>query len=74
VPEHSLNGAFEWAFGVADWFEAGAYLPVYTLTRDRTLEAGGVKLRTPFATLNAATRSFFYGVNFELSFNSRHWD
>jgi hypothetical protein len=74
VPQHSLNGAFEWAFGVADWFEAGAYLPVYTLTRDRTLEADGVKLRTLFATPAAATRSFFYGVNFELSFNSRHWD
>jgi hypothetical protein len=31
-------------------------------------------LRTLFATPAAATRSFFYGVNFELSFNSRHWD
>jgi hypothetical protein len=74
VPQHSLNGAFEWAFGVTDWFEAGTYLPVYTFTGDRTLEADGVKLRILFVTPHAATRSFFYGVNFELSFNSRHWD
>ncbi|GAC1413425.1 MAG: hypothetical protein PVSMB1_01510 [Gemmatimonadaceae bacterium] len=74
VPQHSLNGAFEWALGVTDWFEAGTYLPVYTLTGDRTLEADGVKIRTLFATPHAASRSFFYGINFELSFNSRHWD
>jgi hypothetical protein len=74
VPQGSLNGAFEWAYGVTDWFEAGTYLPVYTLTRDGTLELDGVKLRTLFAVPHAETRSFFYGVNFELSFNSRHWD
>ena len=74
VPEGSLNGAFEWAYGVTDWFEAGTYLPVYTLTRDRTLELDGVKLRALFAVPHAEARSFFYGVNFELSFNSRHWD
>jgi hypothetical protein len=74
VPQGSLNGAFEWAYGVTDWFEAGTYLPVYTLTRDRTLELDGVKLRALFAVPHAAARRFFYGVNFELSFNSRHWD
>src|SRR5881394_1731720 len=34
VPERSVNGAFEWAYGVSRWFEAGTYLPVYTFTRD----------------------------------------
>src|SRR5271165_6713010 len=34
VPDHALNGVPEWAYGVTDWFEAGAYLPVYTWTRD----------------------------------------
>ena len=74
VPQGSLNGTFEWAYGVTDWFEAGTYLPVYTLTRDRKLELDGGKLRALFAVPHAETRSFFYGVNFELSFNSRHWD
>jgi hypothetical protein len=74
VPQGSLNGTFEWAYGVTDWFEAGTYLPVYTLTRDRRLELDGVKLRTLLAVPHAGTRRFFYGVNFELSFNSKHWD
>src|ERR1700738_3826515 len=30
TPNHSLNGAAEWAYGVADWFEQGLYLPVYS--------------------------------------------
>jgi hypothetical protein len=74
VPQGSLNGTFEWAYGVTNWFEAGTYLPVYTFTRDRKLEVDGAKLRALFAVPHAETRSFFYGVNFELSFNSRHWD
>ena len=74
VPQRSANGAFEWAYGVSDWFEAGTYLPVYTLTRDRKLEIDGVKLRALFAVPHAETRRFFYGVNLELSFYSKHWD
>jgi hypothetical protein len=74
VPKGSLNGAFEWAYGVSDSFEAGAYLPVYTLTRNGTLLLDGVKLRALFAVPHAETRRFFYGVNFELSRNSRVWD
>jgi len=74
VPQRSVNGAFEWAYGVSDWFEAGTYLPVYTLTPDRKLEIDGVKLRALFAVPHAETRSFFYGVNFELSFNAKRWD
>ena len=30
IPNHSVNGAWEWAYGVADWFEQGLYLPVYS--------------------------------------------
>ncbi len=30
IPNHSDNGAVEWAYGVADWFEQGLYFPVYT--------------------------------------------
>ena len=74
VPQHSLNGAFEWAYGVTSWFEAGTYLPVYSITRDHSLQLDGVKLRALFAIPHAESRALFYGVNFELSFNSRRWE
>ena len=74
VPQGSLNGAFEWAYGVNDWFEAGAYLPVYTVARSGKLLLDGAKLRTLFAAPHAEARRFFYGVNFELSRSSRAWD
>src|SRR5712691_11575447 len=62
MPQGSLNGAFEWAYGVTNWFEAGTYLPVYTLTHDRILELVGVKRRALFAVPHAEARSFFYAV------------
>jgi len=34
VPRHALNGVPEWSYGVTHWFDAGLYLPVYTLTSD----------------------------------------
>lgn len=74
VPEHSLNGVPEWAYGVRDWFEAGLYLPLYSLTRDQAFLIDGTKLRLLFVSPHAAERRFFYGINFEFSFNSRHWD
>jgi hypothetical protein len=74
VPEHSINGAFEWAYGVSSWFEAGTYLPVYTITRNGKALLDGAKLRALFAVPHAEKRRFFYGVNFELSFNSKTWD
>jgi len=74
VPKHSVNGAFEWAYGVGQWFEAGTYLPVFTLTRDHRLQIDGVKLRALFAVPHAETRRFFYGLNFELSYNSLRWE
>jgi hypothetical protein len=74
VPQGSVNGAFEWAYGVTDWFEAGAYMPVYTITRRGQILLDGAKLRALFAVPNAGARRLFYGVNFELSRNSRGWD
>lgn len=74
VPQHSLNGAFEWAYGIRSWFEGGLYLPVYTITRDGSFLWDGAKLRALFAVPHAETRRFFYGVNFEFSRNSRAWD
>ena len=34
VPNRSLNGVPEWAYGVTPWFEAGLYLPLYTVTNN----------------------------------------
>jgi len=77
VPNKSLNGVPEWAYAVTAWFEAGLYLPLYSIgTRDAHRDAmvDGVKLRLLFAVPRADDRTFFYGVNFEFSYNARHWD
>jgi len=74
VPNKSLNGVTEWAYGVAPWFEAGVYFPLYSITRDNSVLFNGFKLRMLFVTPDAAERDVFYGVNFEFSFNTAHWD
>jgi hypothetical protein len=74
VPNHSLNGVPEWAYGVAPWFEAGLYLPLYTVTDDGAVLFNGFKLRTLFVEPNAAEHVFVYGINFEFSYNTSHWD
>src|SRR5205809_5575616 len=44
VPNHALNAVPELAYGVADWFELGTYLPVYTRTETGQLLFDSVKL------------------------------
>jgi hypothetical protein len=74
VSDKSLNGVPEWALGVTNWFEGGLYLPLYS--RDNTDGWGinGVKLRALFAVPHADDRKFFYGANFEFSYNAKRWD
>lgn len=74
VSDGALVGVTEWAYGVNDWFEAGLYLPLYSVDRDGDLSLNGFKLRALAAVPNAAERRFFYGVGFELSFNAKQWD
>lgn len=74
VPDHALNGVPEWGYGVTPWFEAGLYLPVYTLTANGALLFDSTKLRALFVVPDAHERTFFYGLNFELSYNSPHWE
>ena len=74
VPDHSLNGVAEWAYGIAPWFEGGFYFPLYSITRGGSVLYDGFKLRTLFVTPDAVKRKFFYGANFEFSFNTAHWD
>jgi hypothetical protein len=75
IPNHSVNGALEWAYGVTDWFEQGLYLPVesaYSQGRGGSID--GFKLRELFVRPHAADRTFFYGVNFEFSVNYHYWE
>ena len=72
--DHSLNGVPEWAYGVTSWFEAGLYMPLYSIDKHRGGTLDGWKLRSLFAVPNADDRRFFYGANFEFSINAKHWD
>jgi hypothetical protein len=74
VPNHSLNGVPEYALGITPWLELGAYLPLYSVTGDGRKLINGAKLRALFVSPNAAERTFWYGANFELSYNARHWE
>jgi hypothetical protein len=67
IPSHnSLNGTPEFAYGMTEWWELGLYLPFSVQNQQFLSDA--FKLRTLFVSPNAADRSFFYGVNFELGY------
>jgi hypothetical protein len=75
IPNQSVNGALEWAYGVTDWFEQGLYLPVesaYSQGRGGSLD--GFKIRELFVRPHAEEHTFFYGVNFEFSVNYHYWE
>jgi len=75
IPNHSVNGAVEWAYGVKDWFEQGLYFPVYTAFSDgRGGSLNGFKIRELFVRPHAHDQTFFYGVNFEFSVNYSYWE
>ncbi len=74
VPDKSWNGTAEWAYGVNDWFEAGLYMPLYTLHSKDGAFFNGFKLRALFARPHADDHTFVYGVNFEFSVNAKQWD
>jgi len=74
VADRSWNGVPEWAYGVTRWFEAGLYMPLYSRDKHSGWGLDGFKLRTLFAVPDADDRRFFYGANFEFSYNARRWD
>src|ERR1700730_14364825 len=79
VADKSLNGVPEWAYGVTDWFEAGLYMPLYSIGKQGTSQSSsavlnGFKIRLLFVQPHADDRTFFYGANFGFSDNARHWD
>jgi hypothetical protein len=70
IQDHSFNGTPEFAYGVTPWWELGLYLPPFAIQEGGPLYAQGIKLRTLFVSPDAAKRDFFYGLNFEFSYNS----
>jgi hypothetical protein len=74
VNNDNLNGVTEWAYGITEWFEAGLYLPLYSVSSARGPSINGGKIRFLFVAPHAADRKFFYGMNFDFSYNSRRWD
>ena len=52
----NLNGVTEWAYGVTDWFEAGLYLPLYSISADRGPSINGGKIRGVASGWTAARR------------------
>ena len=75
IPNDSVNGAVEWAYGVAPWFEQGLYFPVYTAySQGRDGSLNGFKIRELFVRPHAHDHTFFYGVNFEFSVNYKYWE
>ena len=67
-------GVAEWAYGVADWFEQGLYLPLYSYSQNDGMTYNGFKVRELFVKPHAEDHTFFYGVNFEFSVNQKQWD
>lgn len=75
IPNHSVNGTAEWAYGVNEWFEQGLYLPVWSpYSQGRGGSIDGFKLRELFVRPHAEDHKFFYGVNFEFSVNYHYWE
>lgn len=74
IPDKSLNGVPEWALGVTPWLEAGLYLPLYSASKGRGTTLNGFKLRMLFVSPHADERKFFFGMNFEFSYNAKYWD
>lgn len=75
VANDSVNGAWEWAYGVTPWFEQGLYLPVWSpYSTNRGFTINGFKIRELFVSPHAQQRKFFYGLNFEFSVNADYWE
>src|ERR1700724_3278147 len=70
IPDKSFNGVTEWPYGVTLWFEAGLYLPLYSISQNRGATINGGKIRLLFVSPRADKRTFFYGANFEFSYNA----
>ncbi len=69
VPDRALNGTPELAYGVTDWYELGFYAP-FAIDKDGNFYSNGAKIRHLFVSPDADKREFFYGMNFEFSYET----
>jgi hypothetical protein len=74
VDDHTYSSVTEWAYGVTPWFEAGLYLPLYSYSSNQGWTFNGFKLRALFVQPDNEEKDFYYGVNFEFSWNEKQWD
>ena len=74
VDNHTYSSVTEWALGVTPWFEAGLYLPLFTDSSNQGWTYNGFKLRALFVQPDNGDKDFYYGVNFEFSWNEKTWD
>ena len=74
IADRSFNGVTEWAYGVTPWWELGLYLPLYSISQGHGPTIDGGKVRLLFVRPHAADHLFFYGANFEFSYNATYWD
>ena len=74
VDNHTYSSVTEWAYGVTPWFEAGLYLPLFADSSNQGWSYNGFKLRALFVQPDNAEKDFYYGVNFEFSWNQKQWD
>src|SRR5215475_1045348 len=74
VDNHTYSSVTEWAYGVTPWFEAGLYLPLFTDSSNRGWSYNGFKLRALFVQPDNENKDFYYGVNFEFSWNEPRWN
>lgn len=74
VDDKAYSSVTEWAYGVTPWFEAGLYLPLYSYSGNQGWTFNGFKLRALFVQPDNEAKDFYYGVNFEFSWNEKSWD
>ena len=74
VDNHTYSSVTEWAYGVTPWFEAGLYLPLFAHSSNQGWTYNGFKLRALFVQPDNGDKDFYYGVNFEFSWNEKVWD
>jgi hypothetical protein len=72
--KHAYSSVTEWAYGVTPWFEAGLYLPLYSNSGNQGWTYNGFKLRALFVQPGNEEKNFYYGINFEFSWNQKQWD
>lgn len=69
ISNHSLQGTPEFAYGMTKWWEVGFYLP-FAVSGSGEALSDGAKIRNLFVVPDAAKRDFFYGINFELGYET----